>query len=109
MMTTKEFKDSIGRIVDAGAGKDIKWTLSSTEIAQLIWHAQAEAVRQICDKHSSIVSAMRERAGKCRYHQMANSVIGARQGTAYDDIIYDPRYSDDFGDWEINATTPEGA
>lgn len=70
------------------------------EINQLIRVAyflgREGATRTICDKHNAIVAEMRERANQCRYHHMAHTIIGERQGTKYDDIIYSPDYACDF-------------
>lgn len=69
-------------------------------IAIAYYIGRHNGAKTVCDKHTAIIAAMRQRANKCRYHKMANAVIGPRQGTAYD-IIYDPDYSTDFLDWTV--------
>lgn len=74
-------------------------------IAVAYWIGKHDAAVEVCDKHASILKAMRDRADKCRYHYMAHGIIGKRQGTAYDDIIYHPDYSSDFVDYTVEEIT----
>lgn len=71
---------------------DILHKAEMTDTERLIWTAYymgAEAsARAIIDEHRRQVDAMRDRADKCRYHNMASDVIG-------DAYIYDDNYSMD--------------
>ena len=70
-------------------------------IAVAYWIGKHDGVVEVCNKHAEIVFEMRKRADNCRYHKMAHAIIGERQGTPYDDIIYHPDYSSDFTDYDV--------
>lgn len=90
-----------------GYDQDISITIRIKDLAALIWQAEANGVRCISDQHNAQVAEMRKRATACRYHNMGHSIIGAPG--AYGDVIYDPRYSEHYRDWEIHLTIPEEA
>ncbi|MFA5037344.1 MAG: hypothetical protein WC479_09245 [Candidatus Izemoplasmatales bacterium] len=77
-----------------------------TDINRLIMMAYYvgchDGVKRVCDKHSVILANMRKRADACRYHILANSVIGSRNN----DTIYDGDYSSDFPYWEMEGDYP---
>lgn len=50
-----------------------------------------EAVKEVSDEYSAILSAQHKRAAGCRYHNMAEQIIGFK-GT----YIYHPEYSQDY-------------
>lgn len=87
------------------ADVDIPICLRVSDIAALIWQAEANGVRAVSDRHNTVMGIIRERAAACRYHYMANAVIGEPGG--YGDILYDSRYSEEFGDWDIAVSIPE--
>ena len=94
-MTVKTLQERIAQAKDMG-----------TDIDRLImmayWVGCHDGVKRVCDKHAKLVKDMRERAKKCRYHIMANEVVGNRNN----DIIYDGDYSSDFPDWEMDGDYP---
>jgi len=49
------------------------------------------AAKQVCDVHAAKIKAMRTRADACRYHILANIVIGNGP-----DTIYHPDYAGDY-------------
>jgi len=71
--------------------------ISLGDLGILLNYAEGIGVRDICDKHSKIIQAAKQKAAKLRYHNMAKSILPA------DDIIYDSRYADvaEVGGWEI--------
>lgn len=61
------------------------------KIMQYAYYAGKErATKIICDKASEIFAEQRKRAKECRYHKMAEQIIGGQT------MIYSPHYSGDF-------------
>lgn len=47
------------------------------------------ATKEVSDKYTALIKEQRERAGNCRYHKMANVIIGDK------DYIYSCDYAQD--------------
>lgn len=63
----------------------------SLKLMQYAYYAGKErATKIICDKASEIFAEQRKRAKECRYHKMAEQIIGGQT------MIYSPHYSGDF-------------
>jgi len=71
-------------------------------IAMAYYMGRETATREICDRHNQQMTDMRKRADTCRYHIMANAIIGDRTA----DQIYSGDYAGEmmgtFGADEIN-------
>lgn len=68
--------------------------LGEDSVNRLIYLAymlgREEATKEVSDKYSAILKSQHKRAEQCRYHQMAEDIIGFRG-----DYIYFPDYSQD--------------
>ena len=66
----------------------------SDEVLKLMAFAyyagREQSAKNICDKARAIFAEQRERARQCRYHQMAEQIIGKQTH------IYSPDYSGDY-------------
>ena len=76
-----------------------------TDIDRLITYAyyvgQHDAAVRVCNRAKGIFDIQRQKARKIRYYKMAMKV----QGNI--DMIYDPDYSSDFSDWEMDGDYPK--
>lgn len=74
-----------------------RWETKEDKLIAVVYYIGShDAAKEVCDKHNAIVANMRARANNCRYHKLANSVIGDKSN----DIIDHPDYSSDFIDWD---------
>lgn len=61
------------------------------KLVALAYYMGAESTaKSICDQHNQQLAAMRARAAKARYHNLANAIIGPGP-----DQIYSPHYARD--------------
>jgi len=87
---------TIKEIIEKGYPEDSDPTEVHKMIMAAYWYGQHVAAKRLGDQAKSAVDTMRNRAKKCRYHKMAQEVIGKYQP-------YDGSYGDaEIGDWEFN-------
>ena len=67
--------------------------LDTDNVAKLVYIAyyigREEATRRVSDSYTELIANMRKRAAKCRYHRMANKVIGPFNHLYFDDYSGD--------------------
>lgn len=57
-------------------GYDMETDDVSKLVAIAYFMGREEAAKEICDKARAVYSEQRERANACRYHNLANKIIG---------------------------------
>jgi hypothetical protein len=70
----------------------------TTEILGAVrWYSIGQGVRRVCDEHTKRAKEAHVRAAACRYHKLAETVLGAAG-----EMIYDGAYGDapEIGSWE---------
>ena len=79
-------KTIIERIREAVDHFDVDADSIDNLIACAYYIGREEATREVSDNYTKLIRQQRERASQCRYHKMANDVIGP------DDYIYHSDY-----------------
>lgn len=85
--------ERVKKIVKDGCDIDDGKSASLEKLVYIAYFmGREEAARRVCDKASDLIKAQRQRAKACRYHGMANAIIGDA------DYIFDGDYSGDMTD-----------
>lgn len=78
--------EKINKIITEGVNTEID---STDKLIYLAYYFGRElAIKEISDKHNKLVDEQKTRAKACRYHKMANEIIG-------DTFIYSTEYRQD--------------
>ena len=79
-------------------GRDVG-QLTPETMRAVRWYSVHQGVKRVSDAHNALATEANKRAGQCRYHNMAQDVIGPLA-----EIIYDPAYGEiEIGGWEVSS------
>ena len=83
-------KEKILSIISGETGYDIDVDDWRKLVAIAYYMGIETATKNVSDRYSNLIKEQRKRANSCRYHNMANEIIGRTE------YIYDPNYSGEF-------------